>query len=142
MLADIDECRFAPRKCTGDHEICVNRYGGYSCQCRDQFKRNTQTKRCERKFIDDISLFCLVMTIDNEDGKDKRESSLMSLAPTSLLELSGRASEPSNRKVLGSTPDRIFFFRVCLCHSLNNTSFSITISFTPFAHHYQEINFH
>ena len=31
----------------------------------------------------------------------------------------------SNRKILGSTPDRstqISFFRVCLCHSLNNVS--------------------
>ena len=35
--------------------------------------------------------------------------------------------EHSSRKVLGSTPDtgtRISFFRVCLCHSLKNTSFS------------------
>lgn len=45
---DIDECRFAPRKCTGDHEICVNSYGDYSCKCRDQFRRNPQTQKCER----------------------------------------------------------------------------------------------
>ena len=35
------------------------------------------------------------------------------------------SSFAENRKVLGSTPDRStrIFFRVCLCHLLNNTSF-------------------
>lgn len=45
---DIDECRLSPRNCSGDNEICVNRYGGYSCRCRDRFQRNSETKKCER----------------------------------------------------------------------------------------------
>lgn len=50
-FSDIDECRITPRKCTGDHEICVNSYGSYSCRCRAQFRRNRQTQKCERKFL-------------------------------------------------------------------------------------------
>ncbi|KAJ7372057.1 Complement Clr-like EGF-like [Desmophyllum pertusum] len=45
---DIDECRVTPRKCTGDQEICVNRYGSYNCKCRDQFERNPTTQKCQR----------------------------------------------------------------------------------------------
>ena len=59
------------------------------------------------------------------------EPSLMALAPTSVLYLSGRASKTSNRMVLGSTPDRStrIFFRVCLCHLLNNTASSLILSY-------------
>ncbi|XP_078356388.1 EGF-containing fibulin-like extracellular matrix protein 2, partial [Oculina patagonica] len=45
---DINECRITPRKCTGEQEICVNSYGSYSCRCRDQFQRNSRTRKCER----------------------------------------------------------------------------------------------
>ena len=51
LVLDINECRVTPRKCTGQHEICVNSYGSFSCRCRDQFQRNSQTQKCERKFV-------------------------------------------------------------------------------------------
>ena len=48
----------------------------------------------------------------------------MALATTSLVQLSSRAFELVTGR--SSTPDRstrISFFRICLCHLLNNTSF-------------------
>ena len=42
----------------------MNSYGSYSCRCRDQFRRNRQTQKCERKFLTKhllktfIDLFC------------------------------------------------------------------------------------
>ncbi|XP_020618875.1 fibulin-1-like [Orbicella faveolata] len=75
---DIDECRITPRKCTGDHEICVNSYGSYSCRCRAQFRRNRQTQKCER--IDPctfkpcpVGYRCEVVDQKNADCKEINE---------------------------------------------------------------------
>ena len=74
---------------------------------------------------------CHTSTSQQYAGCLSHEPSLMALAPTSLLQLSGGASE----LVIGRSQVRLLigalgisFFRVCLCHSLKNT-FSTTMLF-------------
>lgn len=81
---DIDECRLTPRNCTGDNEICVNKYGGFNCRCRDRFRRNPETKKCER-----INLCtgvncprgyqCVIVDDSNFQCKDINECKLLPL---------------------------------------------------------------
>ena len=90
MLSDIDECRLTPRNCTGDNEICVNKYGGFNCRCRDRFRRNPETKKCEREFVNNSLLISTIWynlwdhaykemsfkirKIENEGGKVNNQS--------------------------------------------------------------------
>lgn len=59
-FSDIDECADGTAKCT---DICVNKFGSYSCECHRGFQLTADDRSCEGEFFKFTYYLKFIVTI-------------------------------------------------------------------------------